>query len=133
MATIDPSRESFSQLFVKTAPDKPVTMLNLLRFKEQAEYTPERKETPCTGREAYARYTANALKAVQAAGGMVLWQGRACHAQVAPADEVWDDVLLVQYPNAAAFMDMVRSPEYQAFVHHRSAALADARLIAMQQ
>ncbi|WNO03453.1 hypothetical protein [Rhodoferax mekongensis] len=82
MATIDPSRESFSQLFVKTAPDKPVTMLNLLRFKEQAEYTPECKETPCTGREAYARYTANALKAL---------------------------------------------------VHHRSAGLADARLIAMQQ
>ena len=133
MATIDPSRESFSQLFVKTAPDKPVTMLNLLRFKERAEYTPERKETPCTGREAYARYTANALKAVQAAGGMVLWQGRACHALVAPADEVWDDVLLVQYPNAAAFLDMVRSPGYQAFVHHRSAGLADARLIAMQQ
>ncbi|CAM8655249.1 Domain of unknown function DUF1330 [Comamonadaceae bacterium] len=133
MPTIDPSRESFSQLFAKTAPDEPVTMLNLLRFKAQAEYAADRQETPCSGREAYSRYAAHALKSVQAAGGIVVWQGRACHALVAPTSEAWDDVLLVKYPNAAAFMNMVRSPAYQAFVHHRSAALADARLIAMQQ
>jgi hypothetical protein len=29
-------------------------------------------------------------------------------------------------------MDMVRSPAYQAFTHHRTAALAEARLLAMQ-
>jgi uncharacterized protein (DUF1330 family) len=133
MATIDPTRESFSQLFANTAPDKPVTMLNLLRFKESAHYSADRAETACSGREAYARYVGNALQSVKAAGGKVVWQGHACHALVAPADERWDEVLLVQYPSAAAFMDMVRSPAYQAFVHHRSAALDDARLFAMQQ
>ena len=90
-------------------------------------------EPACSGREAYARYSANALKSVAAAGGQVVWQGQARHALVAPEGERWDAVLLVQYPSAAAFMDMVRSSAYQAFVHHRTAALEEARLIAMQQ
>ena len=133
MATIDPTRESFRLLFVNTAPDKPVTMLNLLRFKAQAQYPAERAEEPCTGREAYARYTDNALKSIAEAGGHVVWRGHARHALVALEGERWDEVLLVEYPSAAAFMDMVRSPAYQAFTHHRTAALEEARLIAMQQ
>ena len=133
MAHIDPTRESFSQLFVATAPDRPVTMLNLLRFRDEARYPDDHPEPPCSGREAYARYSANALKSVAAAGGQVLWQGQVRHALVAPQDERWDTMLLVQYPSAAAFMDMVRSPAYQAFVHHRSAALEEARLMALQQ
>lgn len=133
MPHIDPTRESFSQLFVNTAPDKPVTMLNLLRFRDEAQYPTGKIEPACSGREAYARYSANALKSVAAAGGQVVWQGQARHALVAPEGERWDAVLLVQYPSAAAFMDMVRSPAYQAFVHHRTAALEEARLIAMQQ
>lgn len=132
MATIDPSRESFRQLFVNTAPDQPVVMLNLLRFRDEAQYPLEHPEPACSGREAYARYADNALKSVAAAGGRVLWQGRVRHALVAPADEPWDAMLLVEYPSAAAFMDMVRSPAYQAFTHHRTAALAEARLLAMQ-
>ena len=132
MASIDPTRESFSQLFVNTAPDRPVTMLNLLRFRDEAAYDADHPDPPCSGRAAYARYADNALRAVAAAGGHVVWQGQVRHALVAPADERWDAMLLVQYPSAAAFMDMVRSPAYQAFVHHRRAALEEARLIAMQ-
>ena len=43
--------------------------------------------------------------------------------------ETWDEVLLVEYPSRDAFVAMVQSPAYQAIVHHRSAALRDARLI----
>ncbi len=132
MPPIDPTRESFRALFSHTTPDQPVVMLNLLRFRAQAQYAPEHPESPCSGREAYARYSAQALPAVSAAGGQVLWQGRVCHALVAPSDERWDAMLLVQYPSATAFMDMVRHPHYQSFAHHRSAALEEARLIALQ-
>ena len=40
-------------------------------------------------------------------------------------------VLLVTYPTAQAFLDMIQSPDYQAIVYHRSAALSDSRLIPM--
>ena len=43
--------------------------------------------------------------------------------------EQWDEVLLVRYPNIAAFFGMVMAPDYQAESIHRTAALRDARLI----
>jgi hypothetical protein len=35
--------------------DRPITMVNLLKFHAQARYE-DGGETPCSGREAYARY-----------------------------------------------------------------------------
>ena len=46
------------------------------------------------------------------------------------AKERWDEILLVEYPSAAAFAAMVTSPEYKAIVFHRTAALEDSRLVA---
>lgn len=51
-------------------------------------------------------------------------------ALIAPPGEHWDQLLLVRYPSAAAFLAMLADPEYQAATVHRSAALADSRLIA---
>ena len=50
---------------------------------------------------------------------------------VAPADEQWDDVAIVGYPGLAAFRTLVESEAYKKEADpHRSAALADWRLIA---
>ena len=38
MPAIDPTPESFRALFARVPADTPVTMLNLLRFRERAEY-----------------------------------------------------------------------------------------------
>ena len=43
-------------------------------------------------------------------------------------DEVWDDLLVVEYPSARAFLQMISDPEYQAGGVNRTAALADSRL-----
>jgi len=59
----------------------------------------------------------------------VIWQGDAKHAFIAPPDEQWDEVLLVEYPSKDAFLAMLKSPGYQAITFHRTAALEDARLI----
>ena len=46
-----------------------------------------------------------------------------------PDDERWDDGFVAQYPNAAAFLEMIKDPEYQRAVVNRTAALADSRLV----
>lgn len=51
-------------------------------------------------------------------------------ALIAPAGEQWDELLLVRYPSKEAFLSMIGDPEYQAATVHRTAALADSRLLA---
>lgn len=131
MPTIDPTPSSFKDLFKAVPAGVPVVMLNLLRFRDSASYAADASEPQRSGRQAYAIYAQHALEQVRAHGGRVVMECTVKHAVIAPADEVWDEMLLVEYPSAEVFMNMVRSPVYQTFTHHRSAALADSRLIAM--
>lgn len=132
MKTIDPTRAALTQLG-SLPQGKPVVMLNLLRYREAAAYPPEAAFEPCSGREAYRRYSRTAIKKVAAVGGEVVWAGTAMVGVIAPPDERWDDVLLVRYPSVAAFLDMLGMPDYQAATVHRTAALEDSRLIATMQ
>ncbi len=120
--SIDPTREQFKALFALAPASGPVQMLNLLAFKGATE-------DGRTGRAAYADYSRAVAPMLAALGGRVLWLADAHHALIAPAGEEWDEMLLVEYPSRDAFVAMMQSPEYQAIVHHRSAALRDARLI----
>ncbi|MCO5110226.1 MAG: DUF1330 domain-containing protein [Burkholderiaceae bacterium] len=120
---VDPTRESFKALFERAPAQGPVQMLNLLAFRDTAEGGGR------TGRQAYAAYSKAVEPLLAAVGGRVLWVADAHHAFIAPPGETWDEVLLVEYPSRDAFVAMVQSPAYQAVVHHRSAALRDARLI----
>ena len=107
-------------------------MLNLLRFREQADYarSPElTPDEPVSGRAAYRRYEANTLPLLQAAGGEVVYHAEGGGALIGPADERWDLVLLVRYPSRDAFLSMTSDPAYLAGVGHRTAALEDSRLV----
>lgn len=111
----------------------PILMLNLLRYKEHADYGEDTQVNPCSGREAYfQRYVpafnkiASGIKGIQP-----FWIGNALTSLVAPVDESWDDVALVEYPNFAAFRAVVESVAYKSeAAHHRLAALDNWRLIA---
>lgn len=129
MSTLNPSAEQLAE-FVRSMPSaQPILMLNLLRYREQADYPAGSGESPCTGRKAYARYSRTALAKVQGVGGAVEILAQAHAALIAPPGERWDEVLLVRYPNKEAFLGMLADAEYQAATLHRSAALADSRLI----
>ena len=110
-------------------PDRPIVMLNLLRFRERAAYGEGHSEAPCSGQEAYRRYSRVAIKTIASVGGNVSFGADATAPVIAPAGERWDQVILVRYPSVAAFLRMMALPEYQAAVHHRMAALEDSRLI----
>ncbi|MDA7418267.1 DUF1330 domain-containing protein [Xenophilus arseniciresistens] len=127
-AAIDPTRETFKALFSRVPQEGPVVMLNLLAFREQAA---DGAQAPArTGRQAYAAYSEAVAPLLARVGASVQWLGDAHHALIGPPGEQWDEVLMVSYPSRDAFVAMIQSPEYKAIVHHRTAALRDARLIA---
>jgi uncharacterized protein (DUF1330 family) len=128
MATVNPTLEQLDE-FARTAPDdKPIVMLNLLKFRTVADYGPTGPQG-LTGREAYSRYSKAVMPLVFEVGGNPFWMSTVRRNVIAPEDESWDEVVLVHYPERAAFVRMVRSEAYQAVMHHRTAALSDSRLI----
>ncbi|THD35851.1 MAG: DUF1330 domain-containing protein [Sphingomonas sp.] len=109
--------------FFGGAEDGPFVMVNLLKFKERADY-PDGSEPDLTGREAYGRYGAAVQACLAAVGGKSLYAGTVTDLMLGEADELWDMVALAQYPSRAAMMTMVQSHEYQAIEKHRIAGLA---------
>lgn len=127
---VEPTEASTAALLERDI-DGPVEMLNLLRFRDVADYarSPElAPETPVSGREAYDRYSEHTLPLLAEVGAEVVRIGRGSAPLVGPADERWDLMLLVRYPDVATFLGMVTSSRYLRTAGHRTAALADARL-----
>jgi hypothetical protein len=127
---IDPSRENW--LVFKDLPrDRPIHMLNLLKFRDLAEY-PEGHPNHgkgLTGREAYEIYEQRFQELVADDGAAMVWQAPLECAVTGPADE-WDAAFVMGYPNSGVFMAMVKNEEYvRDALPHRTAALADSRLI----
>ena len=132
MTSINPSQKQLQEFLERVPDDQPIVMLNLLRYRERAEYPPGFDASPCSGVEAYQRYGAVATQRVASVGGRVVWAGSAQATVIGPEDEQWDHVILVEYPSKQAFAAMIAQPEYQAASPHRTAALADSRLVANQ-
>lgn len=128
MNVVNPAPEQLQKVLADTPKDQPVVMLNLLRFRDKADYSDDYGE--CSGREAYQQYMKEAAACVSAVGAEVIWSGRSVGSLIAPPDESWDQVLLVRYPSIDAFMAMIQSSEYKGVVKHRTAALRDSRLVA---
>lgn len=103
--------------------DGPFVMINLLKFKERADY-PDGSDAELTGREAYARYGAGVGACLEAVGGKALYAGAVTELMIGAVENLWDMVALAQYPSRTAMMAMVQSPDYQAIEKHRVAGLA---------
>lgn len=128
MPAIDPRPGKMKEALAKVPAGVPIIMLNLLRFRDKAAYPDQASDL--SGKEAYAIYSKEAFRHVSAVGGEVVLWAKAHAAVIAPEDEEWDEMLLVRYPSIEQFVAMVMNPEYQQLAVHRTAALADARLIA---
>lgn len=126
--TIDPVASQLPGLLASLPKDTPIVMLNLLRFNDVARY-PDGQQAG-SGREAYARYAKVALKKLRDIGATPVFLGAAHATLIGPSDELWHDVLLVRYPSIDAFKSMIEMPDYKEATKHRTAALADARLVA---
>ena len=127
---IDPSRENF-EAFKALPRDEPIHMLNLLQYREQAEYPAghENADKGWTGREAYREYGRASGPVFQRVGGSIVWRGRFETVVTGPEAMHWDDGFIAAYPNADAFFEMIKDADYQAAVANRTAALLDSRLV----
>ena len=104
-----PSQEQIQEL-LKGPADTPVVMLNLLRFKEQADGD----DAGVSGQVAYGRYAERMRKIVEERGGRFIWSGRIDSQVIGATDEVFHVVGLVEYPSRAAFIEVTRDPLTQA-------------------
>jgi len=122
---IDPSSEQF--LAFKQLPrDTPIMMLNLVLFKQSANYKDQRT---ATGAEAYRAYGEASAPIFSKVGGEIIWRGNPECVLIGPQNEQWDTAFIARYPTANAFLEMVMDPDYQAIVYHRQAAVETSRLI----
>ena len=133
MTFIEPNPEAIEEFRARFPAGKPVVMLNLLKFRDKANYQASDEAEPGTGFEAFMRYGAAVKPLIQALGGETVWQGRQAAMLIGPQDKDWHLTVLVRYPSAQAFLGMVESAEYRAISFHRSAALEDSRLIAHEE
>jgi len=122
---IDPDRETFAQ-FKSLPRDQKIHMLNLVQFNDTAQYD---DGTLLTGREAYSAYGRESKPIFERLGGRIVWSGQFELMLIGPAEKSWDVCFIAEYPNADAFISMIRDPDYREAVKHRQAAVKDSRLI----
>jgi uncharacterized protein (DUF1330 family) len=103
--------------------DGPIYMLNLLTFKEKAEY-PDGRDTDLTGAEAYAVYSAEVAGHLATVGGRPMFAAKVERLMLGEVEELWDTAAIAMYPSRKAMMEMMSSPDYQASAVHRTAGLA---------
>jgi uncharacterized protein (DUF1330 family) len=130
MEPIEQLKPIVDQLSADVPDGQPIVMVNLLRYRERADYPPGTTKESLTGRQAYEHYSRLTIPHLRRVGGRPIWRGDARTTFFAPAGERWDEVILVRYPSRSAFVQMISNPNYQAGTIHRTAALADSRLIA---
>ena len=116
-----PSEEQMKG-FVEGDIDSPISMLNLLKFKDKAEYE-DGRTTDLTGREAYQIYALAVANLVENTGGKVLFGAEVSRLMLGEVEELWDTVAIAQYPSRRKMLEMMMSPEYAEISVHRSAGL----------
>ena len=129
-AYVDPSRDNFA-VFKALPRDAPIHMLNLIKFRDLAEYPPDHPNhgKGLSGREAYAIYGTAFQALVADDGAAMVWQAPLECTVTGPPGE-WDEAFVMGYPDSGTFMAMVKNPRYVAeALPHRTAAVADSRLI----
>ena len=108
--------------------DKPIIMLNLLRFNNQAAYPASSPHSSCTGREAYLTRYREAFQSVAASLGITatpIYVGVVHGSLLAGKNvsEKFDMMALVKYEDFGDLRRILESEEYVsvAQVHHHAA------------
>jgi len=107
----------------KEGPKGPIFMVNLLKFKDKAEYA-DGRETDLTGKQAYQLYGAGVAGLLPEYGGRIFFMADVTFLQLGQVEELWDEIAVAVYPNRNALLRMSQSKEWQDLSVHRQAGLA---------
>ena len=132
-AYLEPTQES-GRAFATRGIAGPVVMLNLLRFRDVADYSATPELAPAeaiSGEQAFQLYVAHTLPYLEASGGELVFVGKGGHFLIGPAEERWDAVMLVRQRSVSDFLAFASNTEYLQGMGHRTAALEDSRLLPM--
>ena len=109
--------------FLAPGAEGPICMVNLIKFKENAEYE-DGRETDLTGREAYELYEQGVRKLLEGIGGGIGFEGDVERLMFGEVEDLWDVVALAVWPSRQAMFEVMQSPQMQEISVHRSAGLA---------
>ena len=118
---VTPNEEQING-FLENPEIGPISMVNLLKFKDKAVYE-DGRDTSLTGEEAYGLYAAEVVNLVEKYGGEFLFAGKVNRLMLGEVEEMWDSVAIAKYPNRKAMFEMTMDPEYQKIHVHRDAGL----------
>ena len=110
-----------------TAPDDdgPVWMVNLMRYKAQAEYV-DGRESELSGREADDAYTP--VGPLGAVGAEIVFVADV-EDQFLGDEPKWDRIGVVKYPTRASFIAMQQRDDFQQAHEHKEAGMAESIVI----
>ena len=103
--------------------DDPILMVNLLKFKDKAEYE-DGRATNLTGREAYEIYVTETREHLANVGAELILGGEVSGLLLGEVEELWDAFGVARYPSRKAMITMARNPAYIESEKHRAAGLA---------
>lgn len=132
---LQPTQASGIALF-KRAIAGEVVMLNLLRFRDVADYSAHphlKPDTPISGGEAFDRYIAHTLPYLHESGGRLVFMGDGGPFLIGPENERWDRAMLVRQSSVTSFMTFASNEAYLEGLGHREAAIEDSRLLPLVQ
>lgn len=107
---------------VLPGPKGPVFMVNLLKFRDKAEYE-DGRATNLTGREAYMIYGRAVAELLPKFGGRAIFVGDVTFLALGKVEELWDEVAIAAYPSRADMRRMGLSREWREIAVHRTAGL----------
>ena len=119
---ITPNEEQIKGLLAP-GHDGPIYMLNLLKFKDDAEYE-DGRDTDLTEQEAYGIYGLEVARLLAIVGGALMFNARVERLMLGEVEELWDSAAIAMYPSRKAMLEMIGMPKYQEIAVHRSAGLA---------
>ena len=120
--SVHPTKERMEG-FLEGDLETPIAMINLLKFKEKAEYK-DGRDTDLTGEQAYTIYMKEVIEHLKKVGGEASFGGSINRLMLGEVEELWDKAFIAKYPSRKAMLKMITDPDYLESNKHREAGLA---------
>ena len=119
-----PNHDQMKGFFDNEDDGKPIYMVNLLKFRDKAEYK-DGRETSLTGREAYRLYAEVFEKYLIDLGGEITFVSEVSRLTIGKVENLWDSIAIAKWPSKKIMGESMNpnEPHILEAYQHRSAGL----------